>query len=345
MEFKILVIGDPHFMVNNLGLMEKYCQEIYDTIEKEKPDLFVNLGDTLHTHERLHIRPVTAASNFMLNVAKKCPAIMIIGNHDRENNSDFQTDIHPFNALKGHPNITVVDHAIWDKELNFIYVPYVPVGRFREALGTAGWTSDGPQPDLGFSHQEFLHTVDGSYISEKGDPWNEKMFQIINGHIHKYQVLPGIICPGTIQHRFGDDPDNAMMLITLTDIQGTGVERKSKKIYRRIPITSIPKKIVLHMEEEDLNNFQDKIPPNSLVKVFLHISDKDTAAIQKDPRYLTLCQLVESVQIKSRNEKISLAASAMEELKIEDKLSVTEVISKMLQDDFDALHIFTSEIL
>jgi DNA repair exonuclease SbcCD nuclease subunit len=336
---KILVVGDPHFMVGNLPVMSKLCSEILSVIDERKPDLFVNLGDTLHTHERLHIRPITAACNFMLEVAKRCPTVMIIGNHDRENNSDFQTDIHPFNGLKAHPNITVVDRTIWDRERNFIYVPYVAPGRFREALGTAGWTPDGPQPELCFAHQEFLGSVDGQYISDKGDSWSRDMFQVISGHIHKFQILPGVFYVGTpIQHNFGDLPDNALLMIHIDD------ETKEKK-YERIPILNVPKKVVLHFTKEDLDDFHSKIPVGYRVKVFLFVNDNESAAIQKDPRYLALVESVEAVQIKTNNEKMSLAAQAMSELSVEDQLSLEEVILKMLQDDPVCQQIFLSEIV
>ncbi len=344
-DIQVLTIGDLHFKTKNLELMSLVCQEILNLLDLRTPELCVILGDTLDTHERLHIRPVTAASKFILECAKRCHIILLIGNHDRENNSDFQTDIHPFNALKEHPRITVVDHCIWDEKYNFIYTPYVPPGRFRDALATAGWTLSGPQPDLGFSHQEFKGAADGSHVSEHGDSWSSDLYQQISGHYHGYQVLPGVCYVGTpIQHRFGDSPDNALLMIHFSNITGEGKDRRSTKTYERIPILSVPKRIVLHFDKNDLDDFSSKIPPGYQVKVFLVVDGNETAAIQKDPRYLALLAAVDSVAIKTNNEKMSLASQAMEEMKVQDRMSLEEVVDKMLEDDPETRHIFQSEI-
>jgi len=343
---KILVIGDTHFKRDNGLVMDLLCNEILQVIETRKPDMCVHLGDTLDTHERLHIRPVTAASKFILACAERCKVVLLIGNHDRENNSDFQSDVHPFNALKYHPNILVVDHAIWDEEYNFIYVPYVPPGRFREALSTAGWTPTGPQPDHGFAHQEFKGSVDGIFVSEHGDPWSSDMFQIATGHIHQHGILPGIIVVGTpIQHKFGDNPDNALLMIHLKDPQGEGKNRKTTKVYERIPILSVPKKVIVHLH--DLTNFHEKIPLGCYVKVFLHVADSEASSIQKDPRYLSLCKTVDMVSIKTTNEKLSLAAEALSTMNFQPQETVVleTVVSKMLEDDPPTLGIFSSEII
>lgn len=338
---KILVVGDLHFKKDNGPLMEILCQEILQVLDTQKPDLCVHLGDTLDTHERLHIRPVTAASNFLLECAKRCKVILLIGNHDRENNSDFQTNIHPFNGLKYHPNICVVDHTIWDRDLNFIYVPYVPAGRFREALESAGWTLEGEQPLLGFAHQEFRGAADGSHVSTSGDSWAANNFQIISGHYHQYHHLPGVIYVGTpIQHKFGDSSDNALLLVHLEGSKG-------ERTFERIPLTSVEKKIVVYLTPSDLDNFWPKIPPGHQIKVFLTVNDSEASSIQKDPRYLSLCNSVQSVVIKTINTKLSLAGETLAKIDQENQMAthLETVVLKLLEDDPLAQKIFLTEIL
>lgn len=330
----ILTIGDMHFRKDNLLLMEKLCLEILGILNRLQPSLCVMLGDTLDTHERVHLRPITAACNFIRECSQVCPVILLIGNHDRENNSDFMTDIHPFNGLKGHPNITVVDRTFWDLKTNIIYVPYVPPGRFREALTVTGWTPEGPQPILGFAHQEFKGSSDGRFVSDIGDPWSADKFQIISGHIHQYGVLPGVIYVGTpMQHKFGDLDDNALLLIHINSDE--------TKEYQRIPLTSVPKKIVLHLYRNQLASVV--IPENSMIKIWLHLNEDEIDTVQKSPEYLNLLDKVQSIVIKTLQTKTNLAQTAMNNLSIENRISLEEVVSRML--DSNSLTIFQNEIL
>lgn len=337
---KILVVGDLHFKDKNLDVMSIVTSEILRIIEEQKPDLCVLLGDTLHNHEKVNLQPLTAATKFILECANKCKIILLIGNHDRINNSDFQTDIHPFNGLKSNSNITVVDKAIWDKENNLLYVPFVPPGRYRDALVSVGWSITGPQPILGFSHQEFRGAKTAHHVSEKGDPWSDQLFQQICGHFHEFQVIPGVIYVGTpIQHDFGDSPDKALLLITIDDKSRSCIQ------YERIPINGIKPKVVLHLTQSDLNDFQSKIPPNAEVKVFLHISETDSIAVKKNPQYKLLLEQVNTVAVKAIADKITHAAKIVQDMPIETKLNLEDVVTRMLADDPDSTQIFQSEIL
>ena len=47
---RILFIGDPHLKINRFDLATKFLTWLDALIEKEKPDLVVNLGDTFDTH-------------------------------------------------------------------------------------------------------------------------------------------------------------------------------------------------------------------------------------------------------------------------------------------------------
>jgi len=64
------------------------------------------------------------------------PVYIIVGNHDRPNNSVFLTDQHPFNALKCWKNTIIIDvvHQEMIKGHLFTFVPYVYPGRFMEAI-------------------------------------------------------------------------------------------------------------------------------------------------------------------------------------------------------------------
>src|SRR5665648_549198 len=158
----ILVIGDPHFQISNLDTMEKATDEILSIVEERHPDRVIVMGDTLHTHERIHVRVQSMAIKFFKRIADKCELVVLIGNHDRESNTVFQTDIHPFVALSDTKNITIVSTATWNRKDNFLFVPYVAVGRHNEALETVEYKPDPVEkehPWFIFNHQEIKDCV------------------------------------------------------------------------------------------------------------------------------------------------------------------------------------------
>ena len=70
----------------------------------------------------------------------------------------------------------------------FLFVPYVPPGRFVEALETyknINWKD----VDCIFAHQEFYGCKMGAILSEEGDKWESKWPLVVSGHIHSRQWI------------------------------------------------------------------------------------------------------------------------------------------------------------
>lgn len=137
MGFRVLAIGDPHFKERNVEQTAGMVNAIVKIAETRRPDLIVCLGDVLDRHARLHTDPLCDAIEFFRRLKAIAPLRIIIGNHDRRNNSDFMTDRHPFTAIKDEWAGTMVADQVIDETLDghhFVYVPYVPNGRFIEAL-------------------------------------------------------------------------------------------------------------------------------------------------------------------------------------------------------------------
>jgi len=210
---KILCIGDPHFKVSNRAEMRAFVQECITTIEKQKPEFVVVMGDVLDRHENIHVHALMDACQFLLQLAKTTKTYVLIGNHDRPNNSNYLTDEHPFTALKEIENIIIVDHVVRDGE--WCFVPYVPPGRFHEALG------DLVKEDLTciFAHQEFKGSNYKNIVSTVGDVWPEDFPLVISGHIHTYQWPQDNIAyvGAPMQHNFGDPDDCSISLFTFTE--------------------------------------------------------------------------------------------------------------------------------
>ena len=216
----ILIIGDPHFRVDNIEQSTVFTNGVKQACVSLQNDLaaIVIMGDVLHNHEKIH----TSALNCALAFIKMCSAIaktfILVGNHDAINNSIFCTDDHWMNVLKPigelHSNIVIVDkpqiHLISDKQICFC--PYVPDGRLLEALDlhVPKWES----VDLVLCHQLLNGAKMGPMIATDVEDWDQTFPMLISGHIHdKQQVQPNLYyCGSSMQHAFGETADKSCCL-------------------------------------------------------------------------------------------------------------------------------------
>lgn len=209
---RILLIGDPHFKVSNCLETQQLFESVKKYLDNNKDiDFIVVLGDILDTHEKVHVQPLCRSICFIKMLASYCKTYILIGNHDRINNNVFMTEEHPFTSLKNYSeNLIIVDKTY--KENDFYFVPYVPNGRFLEALGDNFENSRAI-----FAHQEFRGCKMGAIISETGDIWDDKNPPVFSGHIHDFQrVQSNIIYTGTpFQHSFGDDENKGIFLLKM----------------------------------------------------------------------------------------------------------------------------------
>ena len=134
---RALVIGDPHFKKNNLPEMELFSTRIRELALKLKPDIIVCLGDVLDKFGTVDTTVQTTAVHFLGDMEDIAPLYLIIGNHDRRNNSDYLTPVHGFRALKRWKNTSVADTKavkVRIKDLNMLFVPYVHNGYFTSVI-------------------------------------------------------------------------------------------------------------------------------------------------------------------------------------------------------------------
>jgi DNA repair exonuclease SbcCD nuclease subunit len=293
-QLRVCVIGDPHFKVDNVTESQEMIDKTRDLVYKLKPDLIVCLGDILDRHEKIHVDPLSIATDFLSTLVDIAPTVVLIGNHDRPNNSDFLSSRHPFNAMKRWSNMTVVDKVIDVniKGFRFVYVPYVPPGRFREALYTVDSVKDALSQidmsqnnnlqnnklqidklqnnniiDVIFAHQEFYNAQMGAIKSAIGDKWPSHYPFVISGHIHDYQLLQdNILYGGTPnQHNYGDRDDKTISVITFTRIVddsnmvNTRVVDDSNMVAKEIVNTRIVNNIQWSEERHDLKLVKRKI--------------------------------------------------------------------------------------
>lgn len=361
--FKALVIGDPHFETKNLQEVDIFIEKITSLARKTSPDFIVCLGDLLHHHERIYVDPLTRAIKFLKTMAKQAKTFLIVGNHERRNNSDFLTDIHPYTGIKDTmQNLVIVDkpliHVQKDEESgstsNFLMVPYVSPGRLKEALNTLqlaqkdGWASQ--NIDAIFCHQEIRGVQLGPIKSEIGDVWELNLPTLISGHIHEYNVLqPNVIYPGSpFQQTFSENPDKAVCLfgfnpsfdinnpiplLEVKTLQGLEPSIEYKAKYVRISL-SMKVKHVLTIKPSDVKEVFAK--PNQILKVLIKGSSAEIKALQSSGNLKHLVNQgikFKTIPIEERKTKVSM-------IKDVSKKPFLQLFRELIQEDKELLPYF-----
>lgn len=322
---QILFIGDVHIKFNNLKEIEILENKILDL--KENITFIVIAGDVLDTHEKINTQLLNKAYNFIKICRRKAPVYVLVGNHDYINNQQFLTSNHWMNGLKEWNNIYIVDKPIYYNEGKYLFMPYVPVGRFIEALSPSNVVlEEGRQPtqpivdvtdanvefykpksvDIQFdwkkcicifAHQEMKNCKMGPIQSIEGDEWNLEWPMLISGHIHERQfVQKNVLYPGSvINHSFGSDNQGLSLISFLPYGQdsSSGPDRDNKN-YKLIEIKidiGLEKKSIIY---EQLNSKSlvklDQMTKNITKnnKLSLEGEMKDIAAFKKTKTYKTL---------------------------------------------------------
>lgn len=284
---RILIVGDQHFENKNELETNLMCDRIYEILLKEQPMYVVLLGDALHTHEIIHMGPLKRAIAFFHRVSQLTSHLFIlIGNHDRINNTSFLSEDSPFMACKLWPNTTVVDKVVVKDSL--VFVPYVPNGRFHEALLSEHINCENINDyKVIFAHQEFKGCKMGAITSINGDEWPSNYPLCISGHIHDYQeVQPNLVYPGTpIQLGYGVPPSKGVMLM---DIPNDGSD-----ITYTFHDLGLPKKMIVHLTPEELSKYE--LPENCFIKL---VCKGDTKVIREIVKMDSVKEMLKSNRVR-----------------------------------------------
>jgi len=281
-QVKCLTIGDPHFKVSNIEEMKEWSSRVINVAKEVKPDFIVNLGDTLDTHEKIHVVPLVDSIEFMRELSLIAPLFVVIGNHDRMNNSDFLSKYHPFSAMKYWNNTYIVDTPIEAVIGTFrmIFCPYVFPGRFMEALENI--ESYHISTACIFAHQELYGTHMVAIKTEKGDKWPLNYPLVATGHIHDYsRPQTNIINVGcSKQHAFGDHTDKTLSIFNFTKdendqfipVEGIGYTEE------RVGLGMKMRKII-YLNVDDVLDYNP--PTDYILKIVIRGLTSDLNAIMK----------------------------------------------------------------
>jgi len=322
-EVNILVIGDPHFKVSGVPEHDKMCKSIIENAKNRKIDLIVVLGDILDRHETIHVSPLTRAIKFLGELVKIAPVYALIGNHDLKNNKQFLSDEHGFTSFKllhdlylenindilnlndskldkdyitniiNSRKITFVDKvmSLDIRNQTFIFVPYVPPGRFQEAFNTLNTLNfiNTNNSSCIFAHQEFKGAQMGAITSVDGDIWSVNNPYIISGHIHDYQNLQeNILYIGTpIQHSFGDNPNKTISYFTF--------KSSSERTEERINL-GLPRKATVRITSDQVDKY---VPPvNSNLRITILGNHESLKSIMNHPNVVNWKKLGHKITTK-----------------------------------------------
>jgi len=277
MKTSVVFIGDPHFQVSNIEEVEIFVNRITELVAERKPDIVVIGGDLLHTHERLHTIALNKAYDFVDKMRKITTTYVLVGNHDYIQNQQFLTTNHWMNAMKDWKNTIIVDKVIVKviKNEKLVFVPYVPPGRFEDALNTIG--DDWKDASCIFAHQEFYGCKMGAIVSEEGDKWSLDNPHIVSGHIHSRQIpQENIYYSGSaMQHAFGESDKN---IIACLDIQ-------NKKYTLDEIDLSLPRKKIVYVDTETIDDFIIPTDTKDKIKVSVSGNYNEFKALKKSKKY------------------------------------------------------------
>lgn len=303
---RVLVIGDPHFKENNPSESEEMSEKICLVALREKPDLIVCLGDVLDRHEKISLFALRRATLFLEKLSLIARTYVLIGNHDRPNNSTYLTDEHPFLAYKRWGDrLVIVDNLLQEEDM--LFVPYVPPGRFLETLrGVKDWEKS----KVIFAHQEFTGARMGA-ITSSAEKWPEDAPFIISGHIHDYQkVQDNLLYVGTpIQHAFNDNQNKTISLFE--DWQETRIDLECRK------------KRIMHLRVSDLESFV--LPENVSLKLVIE-------GEREELRLLSSAPLIK--ELKSQGVKVHFKPLEKKEKFVYNReTSFYSTLQEMVKDD------------
>lgn len=250
-------IGDIHIKTDNISDIELFHSKLLNYLNEHKPTYIIVLGDVLDRHEHIHTLPLNKAYEIIDSLRKIAFTYVLVGNHDMINNSQFLTTNHWMNGMKEWENVKIVDTVIYNEKENFLLVPYVPVGRFEEALILSGY--DYTNANIIFAHQEFKGCKMGAITSELGDVWKKEYPQIISGHIHSHQIINNVYYTGSsLQNAFGET-ENVYLIYYTCD---------NEKTFQKIDL-GLPKKRIIYTNIDDVDDLKFKENSDDKIKITL----------------------------------------------------------------------------
>ena len=277
------------------------------------------LGDVLHTHEHLHVVPLNKAYEFISVLRDIAYTYVLVGNHDMLNNSQFLTDNHWMNSLKEVDNVEVVDKVVCYEKGGFMLCPYVPNGRFIEALMTC--EVDFRKMKVIFAHQEFKGCKMGAIVSEYGDDWDVRYPLVVSGHIHAFQKIGSNIyyTGSSLMNAFGESERNYVCFWEDGKMREVDLE--------------LPRKKIIYSDISDVGDIKIDEQNAERTKISLSGDFNDFKAFKKTEKFKEIVEKGVKVVFKPKRLEKEEKRQEVANLKKEDKSDFLVILRKLVENE------------
>lgn len=329
---KFLVIGDPHFKIDNTQEVDIFIERVVKLTETRSVDYIIILGDVLHTHERLHTIPMNKALSFIDKMRSIAFTYVLVGNHDMISHNQFLTTNHWMNGMKEWSNVKIVDTVVQLKngEYLFFFCPFVPNGRFEEALNTNG--DEWKHANCIFAHQEFYGCKMGAIVSEDGDRWDLNFPLIISGHIHSSQwPQKNIFYTGSaMQNAFGESEKNIVCIVTFEN---------SKYTIDEIDL-GLSRKKILYVDIDNIDTFSVDEKKYDKVKVSISGEYEDFKTFKQTTKYKEMIDSGLKVVYKPKKKDIDLQIKTISD----ENIDFNSILLSLVLEEKDS-HLYSTHAL
>lgn len=322
----ILAIGDLHIQPDNLSDINVFLSQLEKWLSQNFVDLIVILGDTLHTHETVYTECLNKMLEYIRICEKYAQTEILVGNHDYINNQQFLTNAHPFSGWKKTHNIVDYVKSIKIREFKIILCPFVPDGRFHEALRTC--QEDWKDANCIFAHQLLDGAKMGAILTSGIEKWDEHSPMLICGHIHDKQLVQKNLwyTGSSMQVSFGEHSDHTISLVNIN----------SNELLPQITEVNIypPTKKTVYSDISEIKNIT--LPQEENVKTKLSLSGdaEEFRTFKKSNEYKELIQKGVKVVFKQKKSyNIHLPKTSLK--------SFPEILFSLIGENFEMIKLYS----
>lgn len=252
------------------------------------------------------------------------------------NNQQYLTENHWLNGMKEWENTVIVDKVLTEviNDCLFVFVPYVPPGRFEDALNTLDNGVDWNDASCIFAHQEFFGCKMGAIVSVEGDKWLLENPEIVSGHIHSNQrPQKNVYYPGSmLQHAFGESSKNIIAYLTY-DSKQKGYELEEIDL-------KLPRKKIVYMDVENVDDYE--IPDTKdAIKITVSGAYDQFKALKKTKKYKKLVK--DGVKVVFKAKKIDCENKLSEN--VVNETSFSTILGKIINEEKNSYLYETYELV
>lgn len=302
-----MFLGDPHLRINKFSLATQFLTWINKLIAEQKPDLVVNLGDSLDTHAVIRSEVLNELMNHIYHVVDLgIPYVYVAGNHDYYTPKDSK--YHALLPFKNRiDNLYVVDEP--QDLFGMTFVPYlVDANDFPKKT----------QP-ICVAHQTFLGADYGPVNALDGVDANTISADIIvSGHIHKKHNLGKVVYVGSPYSQDASDVNQIKGITTLdTDTFEFSFTQTPMPSWKSVKLTmdGQSSSSIIHSQLEQATSDRTK---NDHYLLELTGPKPEVVRYLESAQYLKLIKGL-SIRLKTvftdkERKKVSISAVSMEQI-------------------------------